>query len=30
MNQMKYLIGRLLRMNYRGMFAAVGQLHKKT
>lgn len=30
MSKVKYLMGRLLRMNYRSMLETVGQLHKKT
>ena len=30
MSQVNYLMGRLLRMNYRSMFATVGKLHQKT
>ena len=30
MGKMKYLMGRLLRMNYRNMFRTVGDLHNKT
>ena len=30
MGKLNYLMGRLLRMNYRSMFDTIGKIHDKT